>query len=90
MKKNNDLVIKAAKASYYKTRLMDADSKTVYPTIIALLNKNQKILPSGDSNTALNNKFARFFLWRKTILYDPFSIPRKTTPQRWVMVFQLI
>ena len=39
MKKNTDQVIEAAKASYYKTKLKDADSKTVYSTINALLNK---------------------------------------------------
>ena len=62
MKKNNDQVIETAKALYYKTKLQDADSKTVYSNINALLNKNQKILPTGDSNTALSNKFARYFV----------------------------
>ena len=64
MKKNTDQVIEAAKASYYKTKLKDADSKTVYSTINALLNKNQKILPSGNSNTALGNRFVRYFVER--------------------------
>ena len=79
--KNTDHVIEASKASYHKIKLKDADSKTLYSTINALLNKNQKILPSGDSNTALSSKYARY-LWRKSILNDPLSINRKTVPQR--------
>ena len=62
MKKNTNQLLEAAKASHNKTKLKDADSKTVYSTINALLNKKQKILPTGDSNKALSNKLVKFFV----------------------------
>ena len=75
MTKNTDRMIEAAKASYYKTKLKNTDS--VYFTIKALLNKNQKILLTGDSNTARRNKFARYFVGKKSTLYDLLSIQLK-------------
>ena len=80
MKKNTDQVIEEAKASYYKTKLKDADSKTVYSTINALLNKNQKILPTGDSNTALSNKFARYFVEKIDTLRSSLDSQEDSTP----------
>ena len=81
MEKNTDQVIEAAKASYYKPKLKDADSKTVYSTINAFLNKNQKILPTGDCNTALSHKFARYFVEKIDTLRPTLDSQEDSTPE---------
>ena len=80
-KKSTGQVIEAAKASYYKTKLKDADSKRVYSTINALLNKSQKILPTGDSNAAPSNKFAMYFVEKIDTLRSALDSHEDSTPE---------
>ena len=66
MKKNTDQMIRwGSTGVVLQNQTKDADSKTVHSTTNALLNKNQKILPTGDSNTTLSNKFAMYSVEKK-------------------------
>ena len=50
-----------SKTDFYKNTLTGADSKTMYQTLNALLNKSASILPSTSSNGTLSNNFAKYF-----------------------------
>jgi hypothetical protein len=63
-------MIDQSKQSYYKSELVNADSKTVFKKVNSLLNKDTKVLPAHESAQALANDFATFFDNKVKMIYQ--------------------